>query len=280
MYASACSIVGLVSLVTVGLAYENYEVTALHLGSTRTCSTTIWTFLRGALSTATRSKMAKSEPKDGLPVYPFASPTDFETFLEKNQSTLPGLHLKLAKKSSGIQSITAPEAVEVALCFGWIDGRASSLDEKYWLVRYTPRRAKSIWSQKNVETVARLIEQNRMRESGLQAVEAAKRDGRWDSAYAGPATIQVPDDLTQKLEEEPAAKAFFQGLNKSQRYSVLWSVETTSARNRPKRIDALVQMLAMGKLPGAAVKEKVKSVSSASKKRVGNGRTKVQVSVK
>lgn len=199
----------------------------------------------------------KAEPPDMLPILAFASAAQFEKFLGENYSTLPGLQLKLAKKASGIQSVTSSEAIEVALCFGWIDGKANRLDEKYWLIRYTPRRAKSIWSQKNVNTVARLIEEGKMHKSGLKAVEAAKQDGRWDRAYAGPATISVPDDLVGKLEKVPSAKAFFEGLNKTERYSVLWRIETSSPQNRSKRIDAMVQMLAAGNLPGAPAKVKV-----------------------
>lgn len=221
---------------------------------------------------------SKLEPDDGLPIIPFESVTEFETFLEENHSTLPGLHLKFAKKASGIPSITGSEAVEIALCYGWIDGRANSLDENYWLVRYTPRRAKSIWSQKNVGTVARLIEEGRMRESGLKAVEAAKKDGRWERAYAGPATVQVPADLAEKLQRIPAAKAFFEGLNKSERYSVLWRIETASPQARSKRIDALVQMLAAGNVPGAAIRENaVPKPSNAIEGKVGKRNTKTRV---
>lgn len=197
----------------------------------------------------TASVLTKAPPTD-LPTHAFSSPADFEIFLEAEHATCAGFHLKLAKKSSNIPSITAAEAVEVALCFGWIDGRANGLDDKFWLVRYTPRRAKSIWSQKNVNTVARLIEEGRMRPAGIAAVETAKADGRWDRAYAGPATIVVPEDFQVALDAVPAAKAFFDWLNKSQRYSVLWRIETASPKARLGRIEALVQMLATGKVPG------------------------------
>lgn len=195
---------------------------------------------------ATASKV----PVLDLPVRAFPSATDFEAFLDAEHDSCPEFHLKLAKKSSGIPSVTAAEAVEVALCFGWIDGRANSLDDKFWLVRYTPRRAKSIWSQKNVNTIARLVGDDRMRPAGITAVEAAKGDGRWDRAYAGPATVVVPEDLQNKLKSEPAARAFFDGLNKSQRYSVLWRIETASPKARLGRIEALIQMLSVGQLPG------------------------------
>ena len=132
----------------------------------------------------------KPLPSD-LPVYSFSTIKDLELFLEPEHSTSSGFYLKLAKKASGIQSVSAAEAVETALCFGWIDGRANGLDQDWWLVRYTPRRAKSNWSQKNVNTVSQLLEQGRMRPAGLAAVETAKADGRWERAYAGPATITV-----------------------------------------------------------------------------------------
>ncbi|KAL8715788.1 MAG: hypothetical protein Q9220_000455 [cf. Caloplaca sp. 1 TL-2023] len=194
-----------------------------------------------------------------FPIIPFSSVVDFESFLSREHATAPGFHLKLAKKSSGIPSVTAAEAVETALCYGWIDGRANALDDSWWLVRYTPRRPKSIWSKKNVATVGRLIEEGKMRPAGLAAVEAAKADGRWQRAYAGPAGIEVPDDLTTALAASPAAAAFFGSLNKSERYSVLWRIETASPKSRPKRIEVLVQALAEGKKIGAPVKPKVVS---------------------
>jgi len=206
---------------------------------------------------------ASEAPTTDLPIHAFPSAADFEAFLEAEYATCPGFHLKFAKKASGIPSVTAAEAVEVALCFGWIDGRANSLDDKFWLVRYTPRRAKSIWSQKNVNTVARLAEEGRMRAAGITAVEAAKADGRWSRAYAGPATIVVPEDFQVVLDAEPTAKAYFGTLNKSERYSVLWRVETASPKARQGRIEALIQMLAAGRLPGSKSEQKKVPTSSA-----------------
>ena len=193
----------------------------------------------------------KALPTD-LPIHSFSSPAEFEAFLEREHTTAPGVYLQLAKKGSGIPSISSTEAIEVALCFGWIDGRAQSLDDNWWLSRYTPRRQKSIWSQKNVNTIARLMEQDKIRPAGIAAVDAAKADGRWERAYAGPATITVPDDLATSLAAQPAAFAFFEGLNKSDRYSVLWRVATASPTSRKQRIKMLVEMLAAGKLPGAS----------------------------
>lgn len=195
---------------------------------------------------------AKTQPPE-LPTYSFPSTTDFEAFLEKEHTTVPGFYLKLAKKASGMPSITAAEAVEVALCFGWIDGRANGVDDTWWTVRYTPRRAKSIWSQKNVATVARLIEEGKMRSAGLQAMDAAKRDGRWERAYAGPANMVVPEDFRGVLEGNREAERFFRGLNKSERYAVLWRVETASVKTREGVVGRLVGMLGEGKKVGAVV---------------------------
>ncbi|KAK1149668.1 hypothetical protein N8T08_005220 [Aspergillus melleus] len=198
--------------------------------------------------------MSVKPPPPDLPIHPFSSAKDLESFLEREHSTASGFYLKLAKKASGIPSVSAAEAVEVALCFGWIDGRANPFDKDWWLVRYTPRRVKSIWSQKNVQTVGRLIDEGKMRPAGLAVVEAAKKDGRWARAYSGPATMTVPDDLAAALAAEPAAAKFFEGLNKTDRYAVLWRVETASPKARTKRIESLVQMLAEGKRPGGSTK--------------------------
>jgi uncharacterized protein YdeI (YjbR/CyaY-like superfamily) len=178
----------------------------------------------------------------------FGSAAEFDAWLAAEHERAPGVFLKIAKKSAGIPSVTAAEAIEVALCHGWIDGRANRVDDDWFTIRYTPRRPKSVWSQKNAETVARLIEEGRMRPAGLAAVEAAQADGRWDRAYAGPATITVPDDLAAALAVQPAAEAFFAGLDKTNRYSVLWRVHTANTpQARAKRIAACVAMLAEGR---------------------------------
>jgi uncharacterized protein YdeI (YjbR/CyaY-like superfamily) len=213
------------------------------------------------------STMSTKSATPDLVTRSFPSAADFETFLEREHTTAPGIYLKLAKKASGIASITGADAVETALCFGWIDGRANRVDDDWWTVRFTPRRPKSIWSQKNVVTIGRLVEQGRMRPAGLAAVEAAKADGRWERAYAGPASVTVPDDLTAALAVNPAAASFFSGMNKSDRYAVLWRVETASPNSRAKRIEALVQLLAAGERPGAVVKPEGKSKKSTGVKK-------------
>jgi uncharacterized protein YdeI (YjbR/CyaY-like superfamily) len=182
-----------------------------------------------------------------LPVLAFADAAALEAWLEEHAATAPGLYVKIAKKGTGVPSIAWAGMVEVLLCFGWIDGRANRIDDAWYLQRITPRRPRSVWSLKNVETVARLTEEGRMQPAGLAAVAAAKADGRWERAYAGPATITVPDDLAAALDAVPAARAAFDGLSSGDRYSVLWPVHTAAtAGTRAKRIAAAVQALAEG----------------------------------
>jgi uncharacterized protein YdeI (YjbR/CyaY-like superfamily) len=182
-----------------------------------------------------------------LPVLAFPDQAAFEAWLEEN-ATAPGVYVKLAKKGAGVPSVTYAELVESALCFGWIDGRSNRLDDRFYLQRMTPRRAKSVWSQKNVDAVEALTEAGRMRPTGLAAVEAARADGRWERAYAGSATITVPDDLAAALAAEPAAQREFEVLDGANRYAVLWRVHTAgTSATRAKRIATLVQMLADGR---------------------------------
>ena len=194
--------------------------------------------------------------RDGFAVRSFPSAGELEAWLEAEHERAPGLYLQVAKKTAGIPSVTAAEAVEMALCFGWIDGRADRVDDDWYTIRFTPRRARSIWSQKNVETVARLVAQGRMRPAGLAAVRAAQGDGRWDRAYAGPATITVPDDLAAALAAVPAAEAAFTALSRTDRYAVLFRVHTAATpETRARRIAASVAALAprsTTSAPGAA----------------------------
>jgi uncharacterized protein YdeI (YjbR/CyaY-like superfamily) len=187
------------------------------------------------------------EPTD-LPVLRFADQAAFETWLEAEHATSPGVYVTIAKKGAPEPTLTQAEMVESLLCYGWIDGRVQRLDEHYFLTRVTPRRARSIWSLRNVEAVTALTEAGRMRPAGLAAVAAAQADGRWERAYAGSATITVPDDLAAALAAEPAAQQAFDGLDSANRYAVLWRVHTaTTAATRARRIAACVQMLAEGR---------------------------------
>jgi uncharacterized protein YdeI (YjbR/CyaY-like superfamily) len=183
-----------------------------------------------------------------LPVLAFPDQAAFEAWLEAEGGTAPGVYVKLAKKGAGVPSVTYAEIVESALCFGWIDGRSHAVDERFYLQRMTPRRPRSVWSKKNVDAVEALTRAGRMRPAGLAAVEAARADGRWERAYAGAATITVPDDLAEALAAEPAAQEEFEILDGANRYAVLWRVHTAAtAATRVKRIADLVQMLAEGR---------------------------------
>ena len=182
-----------------------------------------------------------------LPTLPFESKNEFAEWLAKNHDKSAGAWLKLAKKDAEILSVTYKEAVNVALCYGWIDGQAKSFDDKYWLVKFTPRRSKSIWSQINTKRVEQLIASGEMKPSGLKAVEAAKQDGRWDAAYASQKNISVPADFQSALSKNEKAKAFFESLTGSKRYSFLFRIETAKkAETRIKRILQFVEMLKKG----------------------------------
>lgn len=185
-----------------------------------------------------------------LPVLGFASAAEWEAWLTEHHETSPGLWLRLAKKGSGLPSVTYDEAVEVALCYGWIDGQAARVDDTHWLQRFTPRRRQSRWSQRNREKVAALVEQGRMRPAGLREIERAKADGRWDAAYAGPRTATVPDDLQRALDADPAAREAFAGLDGRNRYAILYRVQDAKRpQTRAQRIERLVEMLAKGEKP-------------------------------
>jgi uncharacterized protein YdeI (YjbR/CyaY-like superfamily) len=179
----------------------------------------------------------------------FKNAKAFEAWLKKHHASSDGLWLQIAKKGADEPSVTYPEAVEIALCWGWIDGQKKGLDDQHFLQRFTPRRARSIWSKINVDKVAALIEAGRMQPSGHAQIEAAKADGRWAQAYDGAKTSTMPEDLQAALDASPEAKAFFATVNASNRYAVLWRVQTAAKpETRAKRISQLVEMLARGEV--------------------------------
>lgn len=183
----------------------------------------------------------------------FENAQAFETWLKQHHATSAGLWLQIAKRGANEASVTYPEAVEVALCWGWIDGQKKALDEQYFLQRFTPRRARSIWSKVNVDKVAGLIHEGRMQAPGLAQIEAAQADGRWARAYDGARTSVVPQDLIAALEAEPMANAFFATINAANRYAVLWRIQTAvKPETRARRIAQLVEMLARGETIHAA----------------------------
>ena len=184
------------------------------------------------------------ETKKGLPIVPFASQDEWERWLEEHHATSDGLWLKIAKKNAGVNSVTYDEALDVALCYGWIDSQGGAYDDNFYLQRFTPRRSRSKWSMKNCKRVAELIEQGKMREAGLQEVELARQDGRWDHAYEGQSSMTVPPDFHQKLEENPAARDFFATLNRTNRYAILYRIQDArKPETRLRRIEKFVTML-------------------------------------
>jgi uncharacterized protein YdeI (YjbR/CyaY-like superfamily) len=187
-------------------------------------------------------------PGDGLPVLAFESAQAWEDWLSRQPEGAPGLWLKIAKKGAGTSTISYGEAIECALCFGWIDGQKGRLDDEYWLQRFTPRKPRSKWSKINREKAERLIAESRMRPAGLREVEAARADGRWEAAYEGQATATVPPDLARELDGNPAAREFFATLTGVNRYAILYRIQDAKRpETRARRIATFVAMLAEGK---------------------------------
>jgi uncharacterized protein YdeI (YjbR/CyaY-like superfamily) len=186
-----------------------------------------------------------SQAGSDLPIILFATPAEWTAWLEEHGAHAKGIWVRMAKKNSGIPSIDYAQAVEVALCFGWIDGLKRSYDEETWLQKFTPRGPKSIWSQINRAKAQALIESGQMRAAGMATVAAAQADGRWDAAYASPSNATVPDDLQAALDANPAAQAFFATLDRANRYAVIWRVQQAKRPvTRAKRIADYVAMLA------------------------------------
>lgn len=179
-----------------------------------------------------------------LPILPFASQKKWTDWLAKQHDQSAGVWLKLGKRDSGILSVMYEEALEVALCYGWIDGQKKGLDDKYWLQKFTPRGPKSIWSKINTEKAERLIASGEMKPAGLKAIEAAKQDGRWEAAYSSQKNMSVPEDFQAALDKNKKAKAFFATLNSANRYAILFNIQTAKkAETRARRIQKFVEML-------------------------------------
>ena len=187
-------------------------------------------------------------PSDDLEVIAFDSAGEFERWLGEHCESSPGIWLKLRKKSPGVVALDYKQALDLALCHGWIDGQKAALDDSWWLQRFTPRKPRGRWSKINRERATVLIDEGRMRPQGLAQVERAQADGRWEAAYAGARTATVPDDLAQALAAEPAAAEFFATLDSANRYAVLYRVQDAKRpETRARRIATFVAMLAEGK---------------------------------
>ncbi len=184
---------------------------------------------------------------DTLKTRSFASLHAFETWMAKQHAKSPGIWLRIAKKASGIKSVSYHEALDVALCYGWIDGLRKSHDDSWFVQRFTPRRARSGWSKINRDKVAALVKSDRMRPAGHAAVERAKAGGQWAAAYDSVRAITVPPDLRKALDRDPKMKAFFASLNSQNRYAVLYRLQTAAKpATRARRLETFIAMLKKG----------------------------------
>ena len=185
----------------------------------------------------------KPEP----PTLPFSSQAAWRTWLEHNHSLESGIWLQFYKKGSGTPSVNYAQALDEALCFGWIDGQLKRGDENFYLQKFTPRRKRSLWSKRNIAHVSRLVQDGKMAPQGWKEVEAAKSDGRWDNSYDSPGNMTIPVDLLMELSKDPDNLAFFESLSRTNKYAITWRLQ--SARKpeiREKRLKLILEMMAKG----------------------------------
>ncbi|WP_040950757.1 YdeI/OmpD-associated family protein [Gorillibacterium massiliense] len=187
------------------------------------------------------------------PILFFPDQQAFAEWLNEHHDTVPGIRLQIAKKGADFASVSYAEALDVALCYGWIDSQKEAVDEKTWIQRFGPRGAKSIWSQVNKEKVERLIAEGRMQPPGLQAIEAAKKNGQWDKAYAPQSALKgsgdgvLPEDFAAALALSPQGKAFFETLNKQNKFAILFRIQNAKKpETRNKKIQQYIEMLEKG----------------------------------
>ncbi|MFD0676730.1 MULTISPECIES: YdeI/OmpD-associated family protein [unclassified Paenibacillus] len=182
-----------------------------------------------------------------IPLMFFGEQQSFENWLDNNHDTSPGIRLQIAKKNSGVVSVSYDEALEITLCYGWVDSQKEKLDEKTWVQRFTPRKARSIWSKVNKEKAELLITNGRMKPSGFKAIEAAKKNGQWDKAYESQSIASLPEDFAIELERNVKAKAFYDTLDRQNKYSFLFRIHNAKKpETRAKRIQQFVTILEKG----------------------------------
>ena len=187
------------------------------------------------------------KPSDDPPVLSFASAQKWEAWLAKNHARPEGIWLRFFKKGSGKKTVTYAEALDGALCYGWIDSQLKKYDEISYLQKFTPRRSKSVWSKINIGHVERLIQAGKMKPVGLQKIEEAKKDGRWEKAYDSQGKMEMPADFLKRLAKNKKAKAFFETLNKANTYAIGWRLQTAKRpETREKRMKEILAMLAKG----------------------------------
>ena len=178
----------------------------------------------------------------------FASAVLWRSWLDANHATSGGIWLRIHKKDSGKKTVTYAEALDEALCYGWIDGQKNKGDEYSWLQKFTPRRPRSMWSKKNCEHATRLIEAKRMTARGQKEVDAAKKDGRWDKAYDAASTMEIPADFLRALKKDKQALSFFESLNKANVFAIGWRLQTAKKpETRTRRMDVILQMMRDGR---------------------------------
>lgn len=193
------------------------------------------------------NKNGNQTDKKELPVISFETADEWRSWLEQNHQNDRGIWLRIFKKGSGKPSVNHGSALEEALCYGWIDGQAKKYDDESYLQKFTPRRRRSIWSKINIEHVDRLEKEGKMRPTGRKAVEAAKADGRWERAYDSPKNMEVPEDFITELSKNKKALAFFETLNKTNRYSIAWRLQTAKRpETRERRKKAMLEMMGRG----------------------------------
>lgn len=181
---------------------------------------------------------------NGLPIMSFETQQDWERWLTEHHTGTKGIWLKIAKKETGILSVNYSEALDSALCYGWIDGQKASVDGQYWLQKFTPRRPKSIWSKVNCDKATALIAEGRMQPAGIRQVELAKADGRWESAYESQSKITIPADFQSELDKNQKAKDFFSALDSINRYAILFRIHSAKKpATRSARINKFIEML-------------------------------------
>ena len=185
--------------------------------------------------------------KKDLPVVPFSSVKKCEAWFAKNHASPDGIWMRLYKKASEVETVTYAEALDCALCYGWIDGQKKTYDEASWLQKFTPRRPRSMWFKKNIANVERLMKEGRMRPSGQKEIDAAKADGRWARAYDAASTMTVPEDFLAALQKSKKGLAFYETLNKANRYAIAWRLQTAKKpETRQRRLEAILEMMKRG----------------------------------
>ena len=185
--------------------------------------------------------------KPDLPILTFPDSESFTAWLAEHHNDSPGIWMRLFKKKPDVASFTYAEALDAALCYGWIDGQKKTYDAASWLQKFTPRRRKSIWSQKNQEHVERLEKSGKMQAAGRKEVEAAKADGRWERAYGSSSNMTVPADFLHELSKDKEAESFFKTLNKANIFSIVWRLQTAQKpETRMKRMNAILEKLHKG----------------------------------